>query len=71
MNAIAPKWRPLARQNMETGMPGNTTVTAEDQPNSVVVNTSRETTDLRESIRIFTDRGNLLEATALLAAEDQ
>ena len=70
LNTLAPKWRPTAPRNSVDSTPV-IPVRPEGEPtDSVLVNTAREATNLRDSIRIFTKRENLLEATSLSTAED-
>ena len=65
LDALAPKWRPenqATRKNEDLRIP---TTIGENLSEGIIVNTAREYTNLRDSIRIFTNRENLLEATAL------
>ena len=71
MGGLAPIWRP---RNQETQGYKNARPLATTRANpsdGVVVDTNREATDLRESIRIFTKRETLLSATALQETQDE
>ena len=65
MDALAPKWRPRNRTNPDNNDLGTPTTAEENLGEGVTVSTVREETNLRDSIRIFTDRKNLLDATTL------
>ena len=71
LNAIAPKWRPQNAHDHETNNPEQTTNNPEQTTDEHIVNTRRDPTDLKHSIRIFTDRENLLEATTLGTTQDE
>ena len=71
LDAIAPKWRPRNGHPPETQDPEQTTNRHDAPENEHIVNTQREPTDLKHSIRIFTDRENLLEATTLQTTQDE
>jgi hypothetical protein len=70
LEAVAPQWRPRQRNEVELG--GASTPTGREQGlgGGVEVCTARESTDLRNSIRIFTKRDGLREATGSLARVD-
>ena len=70
LNALAPKWRPESRQNREREVP-NPPAPAREGDSGTTVNTTREVTDLKHSIRIFTEQTNLLSATTLPTVGDE
>ena len=69
LNVIVPRWRPTGQEKEGEGAPTIEGAATRDQHGGVVVNTTRETTDLRSSIRIFMRGEGLVEATALQTAE--
>ena len=71
IEAIAPGWRPSAPGDTGGTTPNTGAVTAGDQSKCYVVDTVRKATDLRDSIRIFTERDDMVEATALQTTEDE
>jgi len=71
IEAIAPRWRPSSRQNHQTVNEIMATRATEYRNDEAVVNTKRQQTDLKRSIRIFTSRENTVEATTLPVTEDQ
>ena len=69
INTLAPKWRPgngLYTEQAAAGTGARNTIALSD---GIGVDTTRKATDLRGSIRIFTNRKNLLSATALQTTE--
>jgi len=68
IEAIAPKWRPEANQDIDKETEPIQLVQL--QRDELVVNTKREPTDLKRSIRIFTNQENLVEATVLPEVEN-
>ena len=69
-NALAPKWRPEEKQIPRHEDPSPLVPNEDNQDEGITVNTAREATTLKHSIRIFTERENLLCATTLPTAED-
>ena len=65
INALAPKWRPRTWRDQRNEHMRAPTTTGDNLGEGVIVNTVRRVTDLRDSIRIFTKRENLLDATVL------
>ena len=65
IETLAPKWRPGNRRDPEHTEPTPNLSARGDPSEGVVVNTTRETADLKHSIRIFTERENLLCANTL------
>ena len=70
LNALAPKWRPEEERDQRGGSPTPLVPNRDNHDEGITVNTAREATTLKHSIRIFTERENLLGATALPTAED-
>ena len=70
IEALAPKWRPEVSRRQRDNPPAAPTRTREDRGDGIVVKTTRQATDLKRSIRIFTERRSMLEATALGTTED-
>jgi len=70
LNTLAPKWRPEEKRSQESENPGPPAPTGGDHNGGITVDTVREATDLRHSIRIFTKREDMLSATALPTAGD-
>jgi ribonuclease HI len=71
LNTLAPKWRPKSRQEHEERMAYVPPMAAGVHNGGVKVNTTREATDLGRSIRIFTVKENLVDATALQTITDE
>ena len=71
LNALAPKWRPEDQQTRDTENQWIPTTIGENLSEGVTVVTGRERTNLKDSIRIFTDRENLLDAATLEAQIDE
>ena len=71
LNALAPRWRPESPQEPEDRNSYTPTMTGGDPREGIEVIMNREAADLKESIRIFTRRENLLSATALQETQDE
>ena len=71
INSLAPKWRPDGGQSIAPDPPRLGAPHANDLKDGVEVDTLRDATDLKDSIRIFTERESLLSATALPTTEDE
>ena len=71
LDALAPIWRPRSQRTQEDKNVHPLTTTRVNPDDGIVVDTNREATDLRESIRIFTKRENLLSATVLQETQDE
>ena len=71
LNTIAAKWRPHGRNDQRLDTPQNSTNVDENQNSATTVNTTREPTNLRESIRIFTEREDPPDTTAPQMTEDE
>jgi len=71
LEAIAPKWRPQNDHNQGVNEPEQPPNGQDNQNDEYVVDTRRERTDLKHSIRIFTDRENMPEATTLQTTQDE
>jgi ribonuclease HI/exonuclease III len=70
-DTLAPKWRPTTDQTQERELSEAPVTIGENLSDGAVVNTNREATDLKDSIRIFTNREDLLDATALQITTDE
>ena len=65
LDALASRWRPSAPTTSVDNVPAIPIQRSEDTEVGVLVNTAREAMNLRDSIRIFTEQGRMLEATSL------
>ena len=71
IDSLAPKWRPGGNQSIRPGAPGPGAPNVESLKDGIEIDTHREATNLRDSIRIFTKKENLLSATTLRTSEDE
>ena len=65
IEALAPKWRPRNQLDLEQEMPRSNPAARGDLKEGIMVDTTQEPTDLKLSIRIFTERKNLLSVNTL------
>ena len=71
IEAIAPEWRPAGRHETGKVAPNAGALAGGDQHDGVLVDMAWEETDLRSSIRIFTERESLMEVTNLRGVGDE
>ncbi|KAF9783300.1 hypothetical protein BJ322DRAFT_1069957 [Thelephora terrestris] len=71
INSLAPIWRPRDPNLPELGTTSPSTEAREDPNEGKLVDAIRDPTDLKDSIRIFTERKNLLSATVLQTTDDE
>ena len=71
IDALAPKWRPGSERVLVRSNARATATAGERASDGIVVNTTREVMDLRDSIRIFTERESLLDVSALRTLTDE
>lgn len=71
LDSLAPGWRPKPRRENEIQNPILPTTPGNDLNKGITVNTTREETDLKDSIRIFTRRKDLLSATTLQVTQGE
>ena len=65
LEALAPRWRPKDQETQENENINTPIAANENISEGITVITAREETNRRESIRIFTDREDLLNASVL------
>ena len=70
IETLAPVWQPTTPQPSANNNGTAPPRTEESPTHSVLVSTTREATDLKDSIRIFTRRHDVLEATSLQTARN-